>query len=266
MKKTLLIPILLTVLAFGCMEDQIRIPARIAVVFDLTSSANSHEKNLDQTLYQLMLPLVDSLLPKGSQVAFFNVSPELNAEPSLLVSFDGGKYTKSARKEYNIGPRKTIRRKLQNMLDSIYKSELVEPFRSQARSCIDNTLLRAGDFLQTGADTMQKVLFIFSDLLEQCDASELNGGPFWLYASTKAAKTPLDSARSALENWAGDKPLSGTRVYFKQLQQEIAASTLGIDQKTFRTFWTDLFTRWGAESVDPISTAIPDDLGLIQID
>jgi hypothetical protein len=262
MKKTLLIPILLTVLAFGCMDDHIRIPARIAVVFDLTSSANSQEKNLDQTLYQLLLPLVDSLLPKGSRVAFFNVSPELNADPSLVVPFEGSKYTKSARTDYNKGPRRAIHTKLENMLSSTYKSELEDPFRFQARSCIDNTLLRAGDFLQEGGDNTQKVLFIVSDLLEQCDGSELMNGGFWLHSAAKASQTPLDSAQSALDNWDGGKPLSGTKVYFKQLQQEIAASTLGIDQKEFRAFWTDLFTRWGAVSVNPITIEIPKDLGL----
>jgi hypothetical protein len=263
MKNSRIITILIFLLTLGCVEDQTRIPARIAVIFDLTSSANSQEKNLDQTLNEFLRPLVDSLLPKGSRVAFFNVSPDLNADPSLLISFDEGKYSKSARKDYNLGPRKSNRKKLEKMLDSIYKSELEEPFRYQARSCIDNTLLRAGDFLRDGNDTDQKVLFIVSDLLEQCDISELMGGEFWLHSATRASKTPLDSAKSALDNWAGDQPLSGTKVYFKQLQQEIAATALGINQKEFREFWKDLFTKWGATDVEQIATQIPVDLGLI---
>lgn len=263
MKNILLFPILFSLFAMGCMDDQIRIPARIAVIFDLTSSANSQEKNLDQTLNELLRPLVDSLLPKGSRVAFFNVSPDLNEDPNLLISFDEDRYTRSSRTTFNKGDRVTNRRKLDVMLKASYKSELEEPFRSQARSCIDNTLLRAGDFLQEGGDTTQKVLFIVSDLLEQCDDSELMNGGFWLHTATRASKTPLDSAKSALDNWAGDRPLSGTKVYFKQLQQEIAATTLGIDQKEFREFWKDLFTKWGATEVEQIATQIPADLGLI---
>ncbi len=261
--KTNIFFIIAMALLVGCADDISPTPARIAVIYDLTSSANSSIAGLDTSLHKLLLPPAIKLLPKGSEVGYFNVSPDLATQPDPVFYFNEESDSKSAISKFNRGQRKMNRQKLKNVFSETYKRELESPNRSAPRSCIDNTILRAGNFLQTGPDDAQKVLFIASDFLEQCDDSQLMNGKFYFWAADNRTTTPLDSAKYALEHWDGGSPLSGTKVFYNILQHNIPFTSMGIRAKELEEYWTGVFTQWGATEVNEFTTSIPADLGLI---
>lgn len=265
MKTNIFFTIVMALLV-GCADDIPPTPARIAVIYDLTSSANSSSTGLDTSLHKLLLPPAIKLLPKGSEVGYFNVSPDLATQPDPIFYFKEESDSKSAISKFKRGQRKMNRQKLKNVFSETYKRELESSNRSAPRSCIDNTILRAGNFLQTGPIDAQKILFIASDFLEQCNDSQLMNGKFYFWSTDNRTTTPLDSAQAALEHWNGDSPLSGTKVYYNILQQNIPFTSMGMSAKELEKYWEEVFTRWGATEVSEFTTSIPEDLGLIQIE
>lgn len=263
MKPSLIIFSISLILASACSDTAPRFPAHIAVVFDLTSSANAPTKDLDTKMYEILEPVLDSLLPKGSEVAFFEVSPSLHDRPLMQVDYPNSKYARSERAHYNRGRRKTLRNDLKTLLSKVYQQELEPQNHSHGRSCIDNSLVRAGQFLQSSAsDTTQKVLILVSDLLEQCEDAHLMEGDFWLWANDPRDRTSIDSARKAIQRLDPALLLKDTRVLVVPIDHQVPYSTMGITDQEFQDFWRSFLEALGASKVEFVAS-LPDDLGLV---
>ena len=158
-------------------------------------------------------------------------------------------------KHHNRGARGTINTAIEKIITARLTLELGEKHKNEGRSCIDNTILRALDFLySTSHEGLPPIrrLVVISDFLEQCEHSELMNGGFWFWSNNGSRMIDPDTAALRLADWEVDaRPYEDLAVALVSLDSE--KYQFPFKSAALKNYWEAFFLHQGvvADSIYP---------------
>jgi hypothetical protein len=221
-------------------------PLKIAVVCDFTASQDGSFMPVPENILSKFDHIFDSLLPERSIIKLYPVT-SVEPPPSIGTwEYKWDHCDRDMKEKYITDTKKMWIKQLDSIIIMQCAKEQDPKIRNEGRSCIENSIINTGNFLNDDRHRFDCRILVISDFLEQCSNSSLAGrNPLWFQGGGWKYQISPDSLNAKVDRWDQDDILEGTKVYAIRLAIPNPKVAI-MENPALENFWTHVFKHLGA--------------------